>query len=278
MLKKKLVIISGVTGALGNALLAGYGKERNTVIYGISRQAIGMANFLDEQSGKFHDKTFICCVGEGKQEDYQNFIKFIDFDKFLEVIYIHALGVYPFEVDNQGNYLVKNDHDGDGIDDRCMNLTYNIFRFMIQSIIDRTILPVKCIIFGGLPDVYKPKVHWSWWQTIDLVKRYMRSVKSDKVAMYVLNISSVMCSHELLTRPYLFINTDADSVYYLTPREVAKKVIDELKDDKFGYYESDLFHPAPNFSEDYYNENNFKPRKMAELYKQVKGKTVYKTS
>ena len=131
---KKLVIISGITGAIGNALLAKYSKQESTVIYGISRRAINLNNFINPKNNKFYLNTFICSLAETTAQDYETsyneFINLVDFASFSEIIYIHALGVYPFEANKTGEYIVEYDADGDGIDDRCTFLSYNLFRFI----------------------------------------------------------------------------------------------------------------------------------------------------
>ena len=43
----KLVIISGVSGALGNTFLSKYGRQNNVVVYGISRKAVNFSKFID---------------------------------------------------------------------------------------------------------------------------------------------------------------------------------------------------------------------------------------
>ena len=264
---KKLVIISGVTGAIGNALLAEYGKQKETVVYGISRQALDLLSFINPKTGMIYPSTLICSVPGNNEDGYKEFVKLIDFSIFSEIIYVHALGLYPFEVNEQGEHIVSHDEDGDGIDDRCMYLSYTLFRLITSEIISHSTCPVHCAIFGSLADKFGPLVHKSWCHVINKVKNYMKEAANNQATMLLLNISSVICSHELINRPFVFINTDADHSYWLTPWEISKTVIKELKKANGYFHEKELFNFNPGFETDYYQNRKFTPRKIAELFK-----------
>ena len=263
---RSLVIVSGVTGAIGSAVLAEYGRKKNVVIYGISRQASNMRQFINRDTRKLHQRTLICSIDEVTEKSYQDFISLIDFSGFSEVIYVHALGLYPFEVDHNGNYVTENDYDGDGINDKCMFLTYTLFKTVTSKIAELTNVPLKCAIFGGLSDKHNPRAHKSWNHVIEKAKKYMMASAKKNISMLALNISSVICSHELITRPFAFINTDADHTYWLSPWEVGRKVAKELGRMEGGYCETEIFNHNPNFRNGYYNDKNFTPRKVLEIY------------
>lgn len=264
---KKLVIISGITGAIGNALLAEYGKHKDAVVYGISRQALNLLSFINPKTGKIYPSTLICSVPGNNEDGYKEFVKFIDFSIFSEIIYVHALGLFPFEVNEQGEHIVNHDEDGDGIDDRCMYLSYTLFRLITSEIIKSSVCPVQCVIFGSLADKFGPLAHKSWCHVINIVKKYMKEAANNEISMFLLNISSVICSHELISRPFVFINTDADHFYWLTPWEISKEIAKELKRVKGYYHEKELFNCNPGFDVDYYQDRKFTPRKIAELFK-----------
>jgi len=263
---KELVIISGITGALGNSLLSEYGRKKNTIIYGISRQAEDISKFLDSKTKKLYTSTIIFSLKKLDKKNYDSFIDLIDFSKFSKIIYIHALGVYPFEINEKGEHFVRNDKDGDGIDDRCQFLSYGVFSFVVSKILDSTKLPFQVGIFGGLADKHKPLVHQSWWKTLEKTKDYMKSINRKKVCMYVFNISSVICTHEIITRPYVFIKTDANLRFWLSPEEISKKVVRKLRKNKTGYFEHEIFHIKPDFDKEYYVDRKFTPRKVSELF------------
>lgn len=265
-MNRKLVIISGVTGAIGNSLLAKYAREENTIVYGISRKARPLKDFIDPKTKKIFDSTLIFSLEKMDEKNYFKFINLIDFSKFFEVNYVHALGVYPFEIDETGEYIVENDGDKDGINDLVKFLSYDVFRFLTKKIISSTKIQINIGIFGSLADKHKPLAHKSWWKIFEKTKKYMKSVKKENVSMHVFNISSVACSHEILTRPFVFIKTDADPRYWLSSEEVTRKVFEEFSKRKNGYFEHELFHIKPEFDKEYYVDKKFTPRKVNELF------------
>lgn len=262
--KKKLVIISGVTGAIGGALFTVYGQRKDTVIYGISRKAQPVEVFL--KGGTMPLATLICSIGNDL--GYNRLLQAIDYDHVSEVVYIHALGLYPFEVDKNGSIKIENDNNGDGVNDEVNRLTFESF-VLATSILNKYWNGrSKCIIFAGIADKYRPLVHQSWWKTIEKVKGYMIKKVSDnsKLSMLVFNISSVLCPHEVITRPFVFTNTDADPRYWLDPYELAKFVVNKTGS-TLGYKEYEKFRIKPGFKEDsYYIDKSFTPRKVKELF------------
>ncbi len=263
--KKRLVVISGVTGAIGSALFAEYGQDPGTVIYGISRKARPVGDFLRE--GKLPQKTLICSIGD--LDDYSSLFDRIDYGSFNEVIYIHALGLYPFEVNNVGNITVECDRDGDGINDNVTKLTYDAFISATSSLQKNWRGTSKCIIFGSIADKYHPSVHQSWWKTIEKVKGYMNGevVNNPNLSMVIFNISSVLCPHEVITRPFVFVNTDANQIFWLHPYELARFVVEKTNMVNSGFNEFEKYRIKPGFVEgDYYTDPSFTPRKVMELY------------
>ncbi|MFH0969253.1 MAG: hypothetical protein V1804_01975 [Patescibacteria group bacterium] len=263
---KKLVIISGITGAIGSAILAVLGSKKNTIIYGISRQAINYGNFVNLKTGRFYLATFICSLPRMDEKSYRNFINSVDFREFSEVVYIHTLGVYPFEINEKGEHVIENDSDGDGIDDRCTLLSYDIFKWVTSEIIKRTSIPVECVTFGGLADRHQPEIIGSWWRTMEKVETYMRKVADNRISMYKFNISSVVCPHELITRPFVFANTEAEHQSWLSPNQLAKMIFRELRKGG-GYYESDVYNYWKGFSPDYYSNEKMTKRRLAEIHR-----------
>lgn len=262
---KKLVIISGVTGAIGSALLAEYAQDENTIIYGISRKALPIENFTLPNS-KLPLSTLICSIPDVDLVGYTPLIERINFGSIEHVIYIHAMGFYPFEVNRQGEILIQNDYDLDGIDDRVTKLTLNTFTDATQALIESYSGKVSCILFGGLADKHKPSAHSSWWKTIKKTKEYMKSSANGRVSMVIFNISSVICPHEIIIRPYVFSQTDADQRYWLLPHELAQFVISEASRSNGGFRELEKFRIRPGFDPEYYTDAKFTPRKIAELY------------
>lgn len=258
-------MISGVTGSIGSALLAEYAQDKETIIYGISRKALPLTAFLE--NGKLPHKTLICSIDIPSQ--YSNVFQSIDFSDIEEVIYVHAMGLYPFEVNEEGKVVVENDNDQDGINDQTFNLTYGAFTAAVTALLSTWNGRTKTIIFGGIADVHEPSVHQSWWKTIKKVKEFIHHTIENhpNLSMLVFNISSVICPHELITRPYVFTHTDADQSKWLHPHELAQFVVRSTEDSAPGFHELDKFRIKENFNpNEYYKDSQFTPRKVDELF------------
>ncbi|HEV7449691.1 MAG TPA: hypothetical protein VGP13_04100 [Candidatus Paceibacterota bacterium] len=262
---KTLVIINGVTGAIGTACLARFSREEDTVIYGLSRQAPNFTEFA--QGGLLPARTLICSIGNITNiKDAKAFADAIDPALFKKIIYVHAVGVYPFELDATGNIKVSNDADGDGIDDRVVQLSHDAF-FTMSDALAGLGKSLSVLIFGGIADKYQPAVHTSWWSVMGKVKSAMlkRAVVYKNAAYHLLNISSVICPHEILTRPFVFINTNADPRFWLMPSEVADKAAELTLSNKIGFVETDLYHASNYYHTAYFKDEHFTKRKQAEL-------------
>lgn len=278
---KKLVIIHGVTGAIGSACLSLFGSQKDTVVYGISRKAKDFREFC--VGGKLPAKTLICSISGDTLDDHYparmsyQLGKAIDPELFEGIYYIHALGVYPFEIDDAGNRTVSFDNDMDGIDDRCTELTHYMFSSFYSGIASVTRKHVHSFIFGGIADKHEPFAHTSWWKTMKelkttLVETFEKSEQGSVIKnlckVSVINISSVLCPNELISRPFVFTNTDGDPEYWLTPLEVAsllQNIITLGQQEDFREYE--LFKVKPKFDPEYYEDKKFTPRKITELYR-----------
>jgi hypothetical protein len=257
-MKKNLYIINGVSGSIGNALLALIARNSENVVYGLSRKAIGFHKF-----GKvLPEYTLVTSIGENIADDFiiGNFIKSCDIHRYKTVTYIHAVGLYPFEING-----TENDLDNDGVNDDCLRLTYTAFSLVCNTINNEKHKNFAAVIFGSISDRYHLSVHHSWWKTIEKTKQYMKNIASDNISMNIINISSVVCFHELLTRPFVFIKTNAVPEPWLTPFEVAQKTLDVLKE-KNKYCEVDYFHHAQYHNSEYFSEEKFTQRKIDETY------------
>ncbi|MFZ1654391.1 MAG: hypothetical protein WBO92_02100 [Candidatus Moraniibacteriota bacterium] len=264
MSKKKLVIIAGITGAVGTALLEQFGSLRNTVVLGISRQARRSEAFISNKTGKLYASTLICSLPEMSESSCVAFVSLIDFEQFSDITYIHCVGTYLFEIDQEGHFMVANDCDHDGINDECMLLSYNYFRWMTVSLIVQTKTHLTCAIFAGLADQHRPRIIQSWWRSMARVKEYMKTVVNERVGMFIFNISSVLCPHEIITRPYVFVNTEADSRTWLSPYQLATSVRRQLQNNKGGYHAADIFNPWNGFYPEFYSDEQMVPRRLAE--------------
>lgn len=262
---KTLVVINGVTGAIGGACLARFSREHDTDIIGLSRQALPAESFC--RDGRLPGNTIICSIGDiTNPSDCQKFAGKINRKTYDKIVYVHAVGTYPFEIDASGNHRVAHDDDHDGIDDRVIELSHNAFFAMVAAL-ESLDLPVRALIFGGIADKFKPLVHKSWWTVIGRIRERMKAeaAQKEKTSYCILNISSVICPHELLTRPFVFRDTNADPKFWLMPHEVAEQVVVLAFSKSPNFLEDELYHQADYYEEDYFTDAKFTKRKKAEL-------------
>jgi len=261
---KRLVIINGVTGALGSACLARFSRNPKSTIYGLSRSYLNYKTFLT--AGVMPDATLGCSVGQDTLKGCHMLLGKIDFSLYEEVIYVHALGAYPMEFGPNGTIEVANDHDKDGINDLVTKLSHDLFLGILDGLAKKNVL-AQALIFGGLADKHEPLVHQSWWKTMKKIKaRCIEAVaKHKKLGVTLLNVSSIICPNELRVRPYVFKDTDAKPWFWLMPHEVAEEVDRLTAGGSRGFCECELFHPAEYNRLGYYADENFTMRKKREL-------------
>lgn len=264
---KKLVIIHGVTGAIGSACMAEFASKKDFVVYGISRKAVDHGKFCEK--GILPVKTIIFSLNETSPTKMANDLSVsIDVSKFSHVYYIHAVGVYPFELNDKGEHIVSHDYDKDGIDDRCQELTNKLFLSFWLELSRKHGKRFTGLLFGGLADKHRPVVHSSWWKTI---KKTVGQVKFQQKRGYLgnfvlLNISSVLCPNEIISRPFVFTKTDSDPAFWLLPWEVSSFVSKIFSNKLKSYQQHNLFKKNPNFVSNYYEDKKFTPRKRKELF------------
>lgn len=266
-MKKQLVIINGVTGAIGGASLAVFSREPNTVMYGLSRKAADLDVMTE---GKYLSQSHIV-VSIGERISDVNAIHAllnkINWGAFDKVTYIHAVGVYPFEINDRGKIEVMNDDDGDNIDDRVTDLSYQAFTTFVSKLSEYAKgKEISAVIFSGLSDEHRPQVHQSWWKTMDKIREFGRAhvAKNHNVSVSILKISSVICPHEILTRPFVFSRTNANAQYWLTPEEVAQETLKLTKLNP-GFYDKEIFHKSDYYEDGYYSDAKLTKRKIKEL-------------
>jgi hypothetical protein len=260
--KKTLVIINGVTGAIGRDCFAEFSRNRNMTTIGLSRQARPINEFCQ---GKYlPDCMLIGSIGETNVENCSELAGYIQPGHYEMIWYIHAVGHYPFELDSQGEIEIKNDHNQDGVDDQVEELTYNAFFNMTNALTVNTGLPIKALTFGGIADKHQPAVHKSWWTVMTWVRGRMMATADNDRAFAILNISSVVCPNELMTRPFVFRDTNAEPCFWLKPCEVAAEVASLLAGTE-GFVEANLWRPSEYHTPDYYDDRPFTDRKMREL-------------
>lgn len=236
---QKVIIISGATGDLGKAYVKHYSKEKDCLVYAISRR---------EEKNPLKNVNYLLCDLE-KSKDTEQEVKKISLDGVLEVVLIHPVGRFKFE--KNGVPEVKSiEHD---IDDEVLKSNLDSFHNIVLPLLnlrkDKNIL-IKLVCFGSLSDVYNVP----WWKSYSksklILREDMRAVSTfeKNLQALFLNLSSVKTFNEHKTRPF------ADTSFWLSPEEIVERSVPLISSLKENYTEVDLYNHSPEYHEGYYKD------------------------
>ncbi len=260
---KKLVIIAGVTGSIGQELLRYYLLEKDTLVYGISRRGVSLDLF-----DTLPTHNLIVNVNMIDQESIAAFIKKLP-EGFNRITYYHLLGEFKTEINKDLQVVVENDHDRDGIDDGIYNLVARAYKTMagfLNQISTTNKIELNIVSFGSLADRHKIPCFQSFAKSREVVKEFSRELlkSNENLNMYLLDTSTILAADEMLERPFIF-GTDVNPVYWITPSELTTRTLGFIALEK-GLVEKDVFIANPNFSDDYFDADITYKRRVKELF------------
>jgi len=226
---KKIVIVSGASGSLGEEYLKYFSNKQKFKVLGLSRS---------KPKKKIKNVEYLYCDLLNSTK-VQNEISLIDFEQFSEIIFIHPVGKFSFEDKNNGNSLNNKIYDS------------NVLTFInVANILSKFIEKNKKIIFccfGSVSDKYKVPYWKSYTQSKQELRKIVRKLSENKnIRGVFVNVSTVFTGNENKLRPF------ADTKYWLKPKKIVSKSIPEIISGKSQFIELDVFEPHPNFKEDYY--------------------------
>lgn len=263
---KKIYIINGVMGVIGSPIFTYLAQQKDTIIYGISRQGLPMDTFI--KNGELPESHLVVSLGDYLKDGSKNIKKLIQsLPKNYEVIFVHAMGVYLTEVDINGRYKIDNDNDGDGINDLVKKITYDVPLQFAQEFA-KSGREATFTQIGSLSDEWNLQAHYSWVTSMNLLKEKLAKLsnKYENFNTCMINVSSVLTPKELIERPFATTQTNADPSFWLNPLDIGKK-IHNLSDGLVAdYSETALFNPWPEFKQDHFNIDNYLPRRLLELF------------
>lgn len=248
-MNKRLVIISGVRGKMGNAFFNNFKELPHTTFIGLT-------------SDKNAESKVIKQVDLFDKNKSKQFISDLNISDFQEVYYIHSIGVFLFE--KKG--LPNKDINKDGIDDFIYASNFESFQNFVKPLIKKINekpnihKPVLTLCaFGSISDRYLVP----WWQsyskTKNILKAYMRELVNGKTRCLFINVSSTEKEGE---RPL------ADKTYWLTCQEVADATMRALFDYNLYWQEVDIFKPNPKYYSGFFlNHEKLKERWLHDIGK-----------
>lgn len=262
--KKHLVIISGVTGSIGQELLRRYLVDKDILVYGLSRKGVSLDQF---QVLPTHN--LIVNVDMYSDEKIKKFVSMIPKQDFEKISYYHLLGEFKTEINQNFEIVVENDFDRDGIDDHVYKLVMHAYKVMFDQLNEISIesnFELNVISFGSLADKHKIPCFQSFGKSREMVKKFsVEKAKANKnINIYLFNTSTILAADEMLERPFIF-STDVIPVYWITPFELVEKVLGFISLER-GFIEKDIYLANPNFSDNYFDPEVTYKRRIKELY------------
>jgi NAD(P)-dependent dehydrogenase (short-subunit alcohol dehydrogenase family) len=261
---KKLIIIAGITGSIGQEIARKYIGQNNTLVYGISRRGVDISSM-----DKIPEHHLIVKVDLTDSNSIKDFLKKISFTDVSSVEYFHLVGEFKTEINSNLEINVTNDFNNDGIDDEVYNLVAKSYIEMVEILSEQTNSlnkELKVVSFGSLADIYNIPVFQSFKKSRDIVKNFSKKIQEtfQNVNIYLFNTSTIFAVDEMIERPFIF-STNVNPEFWITPKELADKMFTFMEFEK-GVFETDIYIANPHFSDDYFNADITYKRRVQELF------------
>lgn len=264
MKQKKLIIISGITGSMGQELLRKYLVEQDVLVYGISRKGVPIGELTT-----LPDHHLIVSVDLHNPVSIEEFVSKIPSNHYKSITYFHLVGEFKTEITKAFEVKIENDADKDGIDDSVYSLVAKAYQVMVSALVT-TSTTLQCELnvtsFGSLADEHNIDCFSSFRKSRAIVKVFSEDLakKYSHINFYLFNTSTILAADEMLERPFIFA-TVVNPVYWITPIELIQKTIGYMELEK-GVVQRDIYLSNPNFSSDYFSNEPTYKRRVKELY------------
>jgi short-subunit dehydrogenase len=240
-----LIIIAGVSGEIGSGY-ADIFLEKGYKVIGISRKRVYKTTHKSY--------TYLLC-DLTNPEKVETLIGKLDIKNVNKIVFIHSIGVDKFEMQSYPEITPLKT-----IDEKVYNSNVNTYKYIAYGLINHikilraTGLKINLVLsgIGSVADKHDLIFLTSFSESKNVVRYYIRNAvdKHDWIRGKFINVSSTSTKSALDVRLY------ADTTYFLTPEEVAKRSYTAVIDTKKGYSEIDIIKKDPNFSPDYYDNRD----------------------
>jgi hypothetical protein len=234
----KLVIITGITGKLGNEYLRYFANLEKFVCMGFSRRApeAKYPNVIYRYFDLLDKKTS------------KEVISQIDLKNYEEVILIHPIGRFKFEFWGKGG-----DTNNDGIDDEIFASNVSTFLNIAEPLYQKikiNQIPLTLCAFGSITDRYNVPFWKSYTKSKNKLREIIKSYcKNSNVKGIFINVSTTDTGNERNLRPH------ADRTFWLAPKEIVNSSIKTILSRKNNWSEINIYKPNPNFNPTWYTNH-----------------------
>jgi len=241
---KKLVLVPGATGKMGETFLHKFLRLKSYNVVGITSNPKNESKII-KASNLLNKKEVKDVVADLKTSSYS------------EIFLIHSIG--PFVFEEHG--IPFKDTNKNGIDDKTYELNFltfkNIVEELIKAIGQKKIL-LTLVAFGSISDRYNVPWWGSYSKSKIILREFMRDSINKKVRGVFINVGSTEKEGE---RPF------ADKKYWLSCKEVVKKSMRSILDKNLFWQEIDIFKPSPDYHEGFFEDHaSLKKRWIHDMY------------
>lgn len=249
---------------MGQELLRKYLLQEDTLVYGISRRGIPIAEL-----SSLPDHHLITHVDLCDDVSIHEFVSKIPVNTYKEITYFHLVGEFKTEITPSLEVKLQNDVDGDGIDDGVYRLVAGAYQTMVSSLVEvsnRSKCELNVVSFGSLADSHDIDCFDSFRKSRAIVRAYSEDLANRyaHINFYLFNTSTILAADEMLERPFIFA-TEVNPLYWITPTALIQKTIEYMNSEK-GLVFKDIYLPHPNFSSTYFDNEPTYKRRVRELY------------
>lgn len=235
---KKLVIVSGASGALGQAYLDYFDTAEDTQCVAIARRAVPERGVGSSLVLDLLDASTV-----------RSAVEAMNLEGVSNILYIHPVGKFKFEESG----FPEADADGDGIDDEVYASNIDTFQNVVGPLLERLQkeqrpIPLTLCAFGSISDKYAIKYWQSYSRAKNILREKMRALAENaemKIKSVFIRVSTADTQKERELRPF------AETRYWLGTKEIVESSVSSLGDGT-GWTELALFKPMPDFKEEYY--------------------------
>ncbi len=247
-MKNTLIIVAGAAGEIGTQ----YCKE-------ITENGIECIGVIRNKPLELSSPllTTITCHLNDEKSIIDTFSS-LDFSKYKKIIYLHTIGVDKFDPRGYPNIKPMETIPAEIYDTNVNSFKYLLrycvsrINFINQGRTKKDKVKFKIAIVAGAADKHTPFVIESFCEAKFILKQYIQScigLYPSWVSGLSINISSTITKAALSVRP------NADTTYWLEPREVVVQSFDQLVSQTRRYAEINIIKKSPDFFTGYYDCN-----------------------